>query len=576
MSRKLLVLLSVIGVAATAGATVLVLFAHDFEPFGPTEKLAQVTTDAIWISTGLIAWQRRPENRIGMLMTAVGFIDLAQKLYWDSALTFTLSELISFMGVPVFVYLFLAFPSGRLSTGFERIFVAFTAIAIPALAVIDQLFWDWRSSDCPDCPPNLMLVAGHSQLGTVLDSFGTVLLIGVLAVGAALFIRRVRSATGPTRRALAPVLIAASCAVVALGIVLALDVAGRETEGSIALWVADVAYAAIPFAFLVGLLRTRLHRSAVADLVVRLSTLATPTQLRDAIAQTLGDPSLELAFWLPADARYVDADGLRVDPHGQPGRAVTVIAHDGRPVAALSHDPALSEESNLLGAVSAAASLALDNSRLQAELRAQLAEVRASRARIVEAGLSERRRLERDLHDGAQQRLLAIRMSLHLARVRLGDGSADVVGLLDEADAEVVGALDDLRSLARGLHPAILTEAGLGEALTSLARRAPIPVELRVCPDPLPSAVEATAYFVTAEALANVAKHASATKVSVLVRHVDGRVSVEVEDDGIGGADPAGSGLSGLRDRVEALDGRLRIDSPCGYGTRLEVAIPCA
>jgi signal transduction histidine kinase len=255
---------------------------------------------------------------------------------------------------------------------------------------------------------------------------------------------------------------------------------------------------------------------------------------------------------------------------------VTVLEHDGNPIAALVHDRSLLDDPELVQAVGAAASLALENARLQAELRAQLEEVRASRARIVSAGDAERRRLERDLHDGAQQRLLGVRLALQLARGRLADGGAVTDELLAEVDTEVVDALEELRVLARGIHRAILTEEGLAAALAALARRAPVPVELTVCPQRLPAPVEATAYFVAAEALANVAKHANACRVAIEVTRRNGTLGVQVADDGVGGADPGGAGLRGLRDRVEALDGRLEIESPSGGGTRVSAAIPCA
>ena len=323
-------------------------------------------------------------------------------------------------------------------------------------------------------------------------------------------------------------------------------------------WLTSVAFGAIPVAFLVGLLRTRLHRSAVADLVVALHGPLTPTQVRDAIAGTLRDESLELAFWLPDRECYVGPDGTDLDPEGQPGRAVTVLEGDGGRLAALVHDRTLLDDPALIDAVGAAASLALENARLQAELRTQLNEVRASRARIVEAGDAERRRLERDLHDGAQQRLLGIRLALQLVRGRLADGGAALDGLLTEADTEVVGALDELRALARGIHPALLTDEGLDAALAALARRLPVPVELAVCPERLPATVEATAYFVASEALANVVKHAHATRATIEISRANGCVAIAVTDDGVGGADPDGAGLRGLRDRVETVDGHLR------------------
>ena len=219
----------------------------------------------------------------------------------------------------------------------------------------------------------------------------------------------------------------------------------------------------------------------------------------------------------------------------------------------------------------------LEVERLQAQLRAQLVEVRASRARIVEAGDAERRRLERNLHDGAQQRLLGVRLALRTARMRLADGSTDSVDeLLAEADAEVMDALAELRDLAHGIQPAVLTEEGIGPALAALARRTPVPVQLDVSAGRLPPAVEATAYFVAAESLANIVKHADATWARVSVVTGEGRVLVAVDDDGRGGADPDGAGLRGLRDRVEAVDGRFRVESPAGGGTHVSASISCA
>jgi signal transduction histidine kinase len=253
-----------------------------------------------------------------------------------------------------------------------------------------------------------------------------------------------------------------------------------------------------------------------------------------------------------------------------------MLEQDGKPLAALVYDPFLLEDTALVEAAGAAARLALENARLQAELRAQLVEVRASRARIVEAGDAERRRLERDLHDGAQQRLLAIRLALRLARGRGGgEDGADV--LLAEAESELMETLEELRDLARGIHPAILTDAGLAPALETLARRTALPVELTSLPNRrLPRPVEAAAYFLASEALANITKHAGATCVSIDVVERVGRLEIDIADDGVGGADPAGgSGLLGLRDRVEALGGTLGIESPPGRGTRLHAELPC-
>jgi signal transduction histidine kinase len=333
-------------------------------------------------------------------------------------------------------------------------------------------------------------------------------------------------------------------------------------------WAALV-FAAIPLAFLAGLLRTRLHRAALADLVVELSELPSPARVRAGLARTLGDPALEIAFWLPDQERYVDLEGR---PFELPDRAVTVI--EG--LAAIVYDPSLLDDPELVEAAGAAARLALENARLQAELRAQLDEVRASRARIVEAGDAERRRLERDLHDGAQQRLLGIRLALRHARGQVGD-AGEVEQLLVEAEQELDGTLDELRALARGIHPAVLTDEGLAPALETLARRASLPVQIDAVPsERLPAPVEAAAYFVASEALANVVKHARASRVRIEMRRNNRHLVIDIADDGVGGAESAGSGLVGLRDRVEALDGSFRVESEQGRGTRLHAEIPCA
>jgi signal transduction histidine kinase len=304
-----------------------------------------------------------------------------------------------------------------------------------------------------------------------------------------------------------------------------------------------------------------------------------PGSVRDALARTLGDPTLELALWLPDRDSYVDAEGRPFAlPDRKSGRAVTILGPAEAPVAALVHDPVLLERRALLGAAAAAARLALENERLQAELRAQLGELRASRARIVTAGDEERRRLERDLHDGAQQRLLSLGLALHLAREQIGPDANGAAEILSEADDELRAALEELRELAHGIHPATLTEQGLAPALRTLAERSPVPVTIVDLPDErLPAPAEAAAYFLVSEALANVAKYARASRARVSVSRADGLVLVEVDDDGVGGADPSrGSGLRGLSDRVQALDGKLEVTSPAGSGTHLHAEIPCA
>jgi signal transduction histidine kinase len=318
----------------------------------------------------------------------------------------------------------------------------------------------------------------------------------------------------------------------------------------------------------------------VLELVETLGEAPARGELRDALAEALGDPTLELAYWLPEQRRYVDPAGRRVTlpSEGDVARASTEVEREDRRVGALVHDVALADEPDLIRAVASAAALALDNERLDAELRARVEELRESRQRLIDATLAERRRLERDLHDGAQQRLVSLSLQLSLIEQQLAGGDIDEARqLLGAARGEARAALEDLRELARGIHPAVLTDRGLGAALEALADRSPVPVDVAGVPDErLPGAVEAAAYFVVAESLTNVAKYAQASHAEVRVGRENGFALVEVRDDGVGGADPAtGSGLKGLADRLEALDGRLEIESEPGRGTSVRARIPC-
>jgi len=294
---------------------------------------------------------------------------------------------------------------------------------------------------------------------------------------------------------------------------------------------------------------------------------AEPGEVRGLIAGTLGDPTLQLGLWYEEDQTWVDEQGRELELPTTDG--VTFLGHD---LAVLVHDPRLLEQPELLESVGSAARLALENEQLQAALRAQLAEARESRERIVRRGDQQRRRLERDLHDGAQQRLLGLGMGLQLLQTHTLDADADAN--LATSMRELQQALSELRELARGIHPAILTDEGLATALTTLAARAPNPVSVECDPARFPAHVETTSYLTVAEALTNIATHAHASAASVSVRHQEPVLVVEVRDDGIGGADPTGPGLVGLADRVGALGGTLSIDSPPERGTRLLAKIP--
>jgi signal transduction histidine kinase len=343
---------------------------------------------------------------------------------------------------------------------------------------------------------------------------------------------------------------------------------GAETVGGGPSGASDVlgllgvlVFASVPPAFLVGLLRSRVARAdAVAALLRRLGEGT--DGLRGRLADALDDPTIQLRYWV--DGGWVTKDGRAAEL--PPGRRWTPVELDGQRVGAIVHERT---DPELLTEVAAAAGLAMRSERLEAALR-------RSRARIVEAGLQERRRLERNLHDGAQQRLVALSLTLRLAQGQIAKSPDKAVAMVGAAQEELTRALDELRELARGIHPAVLTDRGLGAAVEALAVRSPLPVEIVDVPEErLPEPVEAAAYFVIAEALTNVVKYADASSATVSVRRVNGHAEVEIRDDGVGGADPGrGSGLRGLADRVGALDGSLALDSPPGSGTTLRAEIP--
>jgi signal transduction histidine kinase len=300
-------------------------------------------------------------------------------------------------------------------------------------------------------------------------------------------------------------------------------------------------------------------------------------ELRDALARVLRDPTLTLVYWLPKLESWADLDGRPVALADlAAGRTTTMIDSAEGHVVALLHHPALDDERELLEAVAAAAAIALENARLQVELRARLDDLKRSRARLVEAGDAERRRLERDLHDGAQQRMVGIALQLRLVHGQIRRNPEEAEQLVMTASNELARSLSELRELARGIHPAVL-EHGLSAALDALAARSAVPTTVSFeAPGRLPERVEFAAYFVASEALANVAKYARATTATLRVWRAGPMAIIEIADDGIGGADDAaGTGLRGLADRVEALDGRLRVVSPPGAGTIVTAEMPC-
>ena len=512
---------------------------------------------ALWI----LAW---------LLTGAV--IDLAED-WSDSRLAYTLLLLALALEAPVYAQMALAYPSGWVRERVERAFLILAYTVSLTWELTPALFFDPR--DCTKCGPSVpsLLFTGHTfdltPLGRVYWSVFIALGIAFIA----LVVRRLLRSPPGALRTMLPLAAAAFFA----GAELIVERIAWLTGWNQALGTIDWLDAAngliVPAAIFLGIATIRRHRGPLGDLVVELAS-ARPGEVQAALARAVGDPTLELALWLPDHRQFVDEHGVVVTvQQDSPDRAVTLLGPpDHQPLAAIVHDASLLGQQPLLEAAGSAARLALENARLNAELRAQLTELRESRVRILAVGDAERRRLERDLHDGAQQRLLALGLALQLMRNEGADPE-----LLVEAETELQAALHDLRELARGIHPAILTEQGLPAAIGSLSDRAPLPVRTDVAPERYPRAVESAAYFVVSEALANIAKHAHATSAAVSVDRQDGRVVVEISDDGCGGADPAtGSGLLGLADRVGALDGRFTVVTNAGAGTTIRAEFPCA
>jgi signal transduction histidine kinase len=304
--------------------------------------------------------------------------------------------------------------------------------------------------------------------------------------------------------------------------------------------------------------------------------LVEPEDVEEALRHALGDDRLELRFRLGADDLDVDARGRPVVAIDSGGWTRSPVERNAVPLGHLHWRPATGEQEALLPDVLDAASLAIEIARLRVELRHQLDEVQRSRARLVAVADDERRRIERDLHDGAQQRLVSIGLALRHAQHLLGaERDPDVEGTIEGALAEVAAVIEELRELARGVRPALL-DAGLGPALRELAARAPLPVEVTATSERFPPELETAAYFVACEGLTNAVKHAGAGKVRLSVGRQGDAVVVCVADDGVGGATPAnGSGLTGLSDRVGAHGGNVHIDTAAGHGTTLTAQIPC-
>jgi len=507
----------------------------------PGQWIRDLAVGWTFIGCGLIAAWKRPESRSGWLMVATGFTWFLGNFseVGVPAIAWVAAHAVYLHRGPL-VHLLLSYPSGRTTSRVIR-----GAIAVGyAAAIITPL---WRNEAT------------------------TILLAGVLVlVGTYNYVRSV----GWLRRARRIALAAA----VGLSLVLAATAGARlllPPGAAIgpSLFVYEVTLCLTAGGLLAGLLAAPWRGGSVADLVVEVGETRSGT-IRGELSQALGDPSLEIGYWLPNLGTYVDAEGRTLAlPEPGSGRSMTVLEHQGQPVAALLHDPAVLDDPGLVQGVASAAQLAAANARLRADVQAQVEELTASRRRLLEAADEQRRLLERRLHDGAAARLRELAVILrHSESFATSERTRAQIA---HAQDQLSHTLEDLNRLATGLHPRALAGQGLQNALAELARDVPIPVDLEVTSAQLPPRINAAVYFICAEALTNTAKHAAASRATVRVSPVDSRLNVEVTDDGIGGAELSrGSGLNGLADRIETLGGALQIESPPGRGTRLAAEIP--
>ncbi len=525
-------------------------------------------TSVPYIVAGAIAWRRRPDSGLGKLMVVAGFATAITFLNWSSDdVLFTIGTATQFLPPLVFLLVFLTYPTGRLTGALERTVVGVAAVAALLTLVYMPLGYEGSRS--------VLTLIDSPGLSESFHDAQLQLMVVALAGGAVLLLSRRVQRGKPLRPWLGYLVNSFSLVLAMLALLYLVHLTGWAVATEPVRLATFALIGVAPIVFLFGLLQERLGRASVADLVAFSAGTPGPAELQEGVSKALRDSSARILYWIPDFDSYADVEGKTADPTPAPGMSSTPVTRDGSPVAVLLHDRALDDEPALLASVASATGMLIQKAQLEVELRARVEELRGSRIRILEAEQQERRRLERDLHDGAQQRLLALSLTLGELEAQLDDDG--LRHRMEGARSEVAESLRELRDLAHGIHPASLIDHGLAVALESLATRSPIPVEVNTeSLRDTPRNAELTAFYLVSESLANIAKHSAATRATIEAATEDDVLIVEVADNGIGGANTArGSGLRGLADRVETVGGRFRVWSPKGGGTRIRADIPC-
>jgi signal transduction histidine kinase len=533
------------------------------------------------MAIGLYWWMSRPASRFGPLLVAFGIV--AWVVSWQASdwpLAFNVGVLAEAPAFVLTFYLFLAFPMGRLEPAAARWLIGALGLVVLAFFLPWALFSPMLAGAGPltrcalACPENVLQVGSAPTVVEVAGKAESYALPAITLAALVVYLARLRTASRPQRRSLAAVAVTSLLYLPVYFVysfaswILIVDPATQDTLA----WGVAATRALLPVGFLIALLQAeRFAGRALWTLLELLAARPTPELWRDEIASVLDDRSLRLGFCDPGTGRFREPDGgeLTPPPSGA-GLAWVPVDRDARPVAAMVVDETLAEDPELVHAAASATLLAVENGHLEGELR-------ASRARIVQAGHAERRRIERDLHDSAQQRLVALRIHLALTGEQLH--RSEERAMLERLGTEVDQAIDELRAVAQGVYPQVLAQGGVGPALAAVARRSAIPVSVRDAGlGRHPEGIEMTVYFCCLECLQNAAKHAGpGAAVTVRLSEANGRVAFCVEDDGAGfdpGAVERGAGLTNLADRVAAVGGTLRIDAGRGRGTRITGSLP--